>query len=86
MEQIPYVAYESALNRLERANKRIWIALIILIVALVGTNAGWVYYENQFVDTQTTIEAEQDGNGINIVGAGDIDYGAESSSNNKNEK
>lgn len=28
---IPFVAHESAMNRLERANKRLWILLMILI-------------------------------------------------------
>lgn len=30
---IPFVAHESAMNRMERANKRLWIALIIMVIA-----------------------------------------------------
>lgn len=30
---IPFVAHESAMNRMERANKRLWITIIILVVA-----------------------------------------------------
>lgn len=73
---IPYIAYEAAQSRLERIIKRLWITTIILIVLLVASNIGWLIYESQFEDF--SIEAEQDGDGINIVGGGDIDYGAES--------
>lgn len=67
--------YESAMARMERANKRLWVVVIIVIAALILTNAGWIYYESQF--QTTTIEAEQDGGGVNIVGGGDISYGPE---------
>ncbi len=30
---IPFVAHESAMNRMERANKRLWIAIIVMIIA-----------------------------------------------------
>jgi len=82
MEQIPLI-YESSMARLERANKRSWIVCLILIITLLGTNAGWIYYESQFATTETTIEAEQDGDGTNIISAGDTNYGTESESNNE---
>jgi hypothetical protein len=80
---VPYIAYESTMARMERANKRSFIIIIILIIALIATNAGWVIYESQFetVETSTQIEAEQDGAGVNIVGGDDIYYGTESQSN-----
>ena len=70
---------ESALAKLEKANVRLWIVVIILIVALVGTNAGWIYYENSFQDVVVTqeVDAESDGNSdlnINTVG-GDYNGG-----------
>lgn len=81
---VPYIAYESTMARMERANKRNFIIIIILILALIATNAGWIIYESQFetVETSTQIEAEQNGADVNIVGGGDINYGAESQSNN----
>lgn len=30
---IPFVAHESAMNRMERANKRLWIAIIVMIIS-----------------------------------------------------
>ena len=82
---VQYVA-ESHAARLERSNKRMFILCVILIVALLATNGLWFWYESQFETVNTTsIEAEQDGAGVNIVGAGDVNYGAESTDNQNNE-
>ena len=81
-ESVPYIVHEASMARMERQVKRLWIAVLLLIVLLVGTNAAWLYYECQFSDIVTTIEAEQDGSGVNIVSGGDLDYGAESEDNN----
>lgn len=80
-KMIPYIAFESATSRQERTIKRLWILCIILIVALLGTNAGWIYYENQFEDVVVTqdVEATSDGESdlnLNTIG-GDF-YGGES--------
>ena len=56
---VDYLVYEQSQVRTDRVNRRSFIIIIILIVALVGTNAGWIYYENQFTDISTTYEAEQ---------------------------
>ena len=81
-ESVPYIAHESSMARMERQTKRLWVAVILLIVLMVCTNAAWLYYECQFSDIVTTIEAEQDGSGVNIVSGGDLEYGAEGESNN----
>ena len=81
-ENVPYIVHESAMARNERTVKRLWITIILLIVMLVGTNGAWIWYESQFADIVTTIEAEQDGSGLNIVSGGDLDYGAEGEGNN----
>ena len=46
--------------RLERVIKRLFILLIILIVLLFGTNAGWLWYESQFEDVETKVTQELD--------------------------
>ena len=61
----------------ERTIKKLWVIIILLIVLLVGTNAGWIYYESQFEDVTTTIkqEAEQEAqDGTNTFVGGDF-YG-----------
>lgn len=81
---VPYIMHEADMARIERANKRLWILLIISLAALIGTNAAWVVYESQFqtVDTiSQEVEQEADGNGNNLFVGGD-NYGIPAESNN----
>lgn len=82
-EPVPYAVHEKDMARMERTNKRLWIALILLIVFLVGSNIAWIAYESQFETVEST-EITQDvdtGEGDAFVsGTGDINYG-ESSTN-----
>lgn len=73
---IPFFVHEADMARLERTNKRLFIVVFVLILALIGTNGAWIYYESQFQVDQTTVEQEVDtGNGdAVVVGIGDI-YG-----------
>ena len=76
---VPYIVHEGDMARLERTNKRLWILSILLVVLLVGSNAGWIWYESQFETVETTTqEVEQDvdtGNGdATVIGIGSI-YG-----------
>lgn len=59
-KQIPYIAHESEVARLERIIKRMWILCIIIFVALIGTNAGWIWYESQWEDVTVSQEITQD--------------------------
>lgn len=79
----PWIYYESQTFRLERTIKRLWILNIILFVSFVISNFVWINYEMQYEDVVTTeIEATQDGNGVNMVGGGDVSYGTESKDQN----
>lgn len=81
-ESIPYIVHEATMAQMERTIKRLWITILTLIFLLVGSNCIWIWYNAQFeVVETTTIEAEQDGSGVNIVSGGDLDYGAESADN-----
>lgn len=71
-------------SRMERTNRRLFIVVLILIVSLILSNAGWLWYESQFKVTETTkIEAEQEAsdNGNNYIIGGD--YGNEAKGNNR---
>lgn len=74
MEQIPFISFESALARLERTNRRLFILCIILILLLLATNLSWIYYENSFEDVVVT---QDNANGYNsyIGNDGNINYG-----------
>ena len=49
---VPYVVHESTMARAERHTK----ALIWVIVLLVGTNAGWLWYESTMETVVETTE------------------------------
>lgn len=82
--EVSRFAFESTLTRMERANRRLWIVILALIVLLVGSNIAWLYYESQFetVETTTTeIQQDTDGGGNNYVVGGDYNGDAESQDN-----
>jgi hypothetical protein len=80
-------AHELDMARMERANRRQWIVILLLIVLLVGSNAGWLYYEAQFTDEVTTVTQDLDtGDGDAVVsGTGDINYGTDKADGNNKE-
>ena len=75
---VPYVVHESAMARAERHTKALVWVIVLLIVLLVGTNAGWLWYENQFdvveeTTTETTVTQDNaDGYNNYIGNDGDI--------------
>ena len=73
---VPYVVHESAMARAERHTKALVWVVVLLIVLLVGTNAGWLWYESQFevVEETTTTITQDNADGYNnyIRNDGDI--------------
>lgn len=64
-------------QRHERREKRLVWVIVLLIVLVVGSNVGWMIYENSFEDVNTTEEyqIEQDaesGNNNSIINGGEI--------------
>jgi len=45
---VEYIVYEGAMARNERHVKRLWIALIVLIVTLLLCNGAWLLYFSQY--------------------------------------
>lgn len=78
---IPFIVFESVTTRLERTIEKLWILCIILIVLFVGSNAVWIYYENQFEDTVVTQE-NLDGVNNYVGNDGDI-FNGETNSKEK---
>ena len=70
-ETVPYIVHEGMMARAERTAKRLWITILLLIVLLVGTNAGWIWYQSQFEDIAISQENE-DGYNNFIGNDGDI--------------
>lgn len=74
LQTIPYIVHEQEMARRERTEKRLWITIILLIVLLVGSNAGWIYYESQLTDVITQEVIQEADNGSNSFIGGDV-YG-----------
>lgn len=71
MEMMTTAQHEKEMTRMETANKRMFIAFLIVLVMLFVTNAAWIVYENQFQDVVVTQENDQAAN--NYIGNdGDI--------------
>ena len=81
-KNVSYLMYESAQARSERLNRRLWILCIVLIVALVGTNAGWIVYESQYQDVVTVTQDTPSGNNSYVGRDGSIINGT--TDNNQN--
>lgn len=75
---IPFAAHESAMGREERHIKALIWVIVLLIVLLVGTNAGWLIYNSQFevveeTTTETTVTQDNASGYNNYIGNdGDI--------------
>ena len=83
---VPYIVHESSMVRAERQAKRLIAIIILLIVLLVGSNIGWLIYENSFEDIVTSeeiiVDAEENGIANYIGNDGDIYNGKDYSKEN----
>lgn len=57
---VPYIVYESSMARNERRFKKMWSALILMILLLVGSNVGWMIHESQFETVEVYQEASEE--------------------------
>ncbi len=86
---VPYYVMEGVVDRQSTTIKRMWVLCILLVVLLVGSNAGWLWYESQFEDVETTqkveqeVETDDNDGGIIITGIGNI-YGEDKTNNTDN--
>lgn len=72
-KDVPYIAHESAVARLERVIKRLWVLSLVLIILLAASNAAWIWWESQYQTIETTITQENaDGYNNYIGNDGDI--------------
>ena len=79
-KDVPYIAHESAVARLERVIKRLWVLVLALIILLCASNAAWIWWESQFEEIR--IEQDNESGYNNFIGNdGDI-YNGETDNNN----
>jgi hypothetical protein len=83
---VPYVVHEAEVSRQERQIKRMWIALIVLAVALFLTNLTWIGVFNSYDYSSEETIYQQDGEGTNIIGdSNEVNNGAESNNSQTQE-
>lgn len=73
-----YRIYETSMARMDRQLKRLWIALIVAIIATVSTNIAWLIYISQYDFESYEVTADNDGVANYIGNDGDIYNGSES--------
>ena len=59
------------LSELKKSSKRWFVISIVLLIALVISNVGWLIYENQWeetTETQTIEQYQEDTNNSNMSG------------------
>lgn len=79
-KDIPYIAYEGSLARMERTTTRLFKVIVALIIALVLSNALWLGAWMQYDYTSNDVTYAQDGEGYNNINAGiqgDVTNGAD---------
>lgn len=73
------LAFERMQAKDERNDRWRNIIIVLLIILLVATNGMWLWAWNQYDYTdEVSIDADQDGEGVNIIGGGNVAYGTES--------
>lgn len=77
---IPYFSHEGDMARMERANKRLWIVVLVLIIAFVSSNVYWIWRENQYEDIVVEQDVDTGQGDATITGVGDI-YGTSETEN-----
>lgn len=87
---VPYIVYESMLEKEDRQQRRLVAIIILLVVLLVASNALWVYEWNQYDYADTTTEEIEldadDGGNANYIGRdGEIINGSGESTQDNNE-
>lgn len=79
---VPFYVYEASVAKSERTEKRLIIALVIVIFLLFVSNVIWLWAWNQYdyVAEETSETYQQDGSGYNNINTGtqgDITNGAD---------
>ena len=83
-EMVSKYEHERTTAILERQIKRLFILVIVIFIALIGTNVGWIVYESQFQDVYTVTQETPSGNNNYVGHDGDITNGQADNNKTKN--
>ena len=76
-DSVPYIVHESAMARMERTAKRLWITILTLIFLLVGSICAFILWDSQLETVYQEVTQEADTGTNNFVGGdviGETDY------------
>ena len=68
---VSYMVYEDEMLHRERTEQRLWAVILLLIIGLIVSNVGWLWYESQFetvITTQQVIQEAEDGENYFVGG------------------
>lgn len=83
---VPYIAHEAEVARLERTISRLARIIIICVALIFASNALWLYFWNQYEYVGEETSVTQDGLGVNIIGAyNEVNDGSESDGQTESE-
>ncbi|MBO6268466.1 MAG: hypothetical protein J6N19_04915 [Clostridium sp.] len=73
MVMIPFYVHEGEVTRLNKIIKKLWVLVLVVFVALILTNAGWIVYESQFATESYSYSVSQDsGDGGSVTYADNV--------------
>lgn len=91
VKDVPYIVFESAMAREERHCKRLTIALVIAVIAMLLSNLAWLWVWNSYEfagedsSQYESVAVDSDGGNANYIGNdGDISNGTNSSEEGDN--
>lgn len=74
-DTVPRFQYEGMESIFLMIIKRLIAALIIAVVLIAASNVAWLIAWNQYeYVSETVTTTQQDGEGVNIIGGGDVSY------------
>lgn len=82
-KNVPFLVFESMLEKEDRQQRRLVVIIVILILLLVASNGLWLYEWNQYeyIEDSVEVKVDSEGEGIaNYIGEdGDITNGERNS-------
>ena len=57
-KSISEAAFEFTIEKMNQTIKRMMIIIIMLIIAVIATNVGWIIYESQYENYTYTLDKE----------------------------
>lgn len=61
IDSVPYTVYEASQARADRRFRLMWILVLVIFIAFVASNIGWMMYESQYEEVITVAQENESG-------------------------